>query len=144
MSPFTTYSPFPLGLCPIPYSLLSILLHSLLEGNSIVEVLLPEGLTVEDLDRLSGVESKTILQDLPRPFFRIDCPGRFLLTGIVGNPKLRFTMRRSPDSPPQTADTSWCSTAPCWQINHATVESSARSPLDCMTMYRCRPVQSGL
>ncbi len=61
----------------------------------IVEVFLPQAILISNLDKLSGVESKTILQDLPRPFFRIDCPGRYLLTGIISDRKLRFTLRRA-------------------------------------------------
>lgn len=61
----------------------------------IVEVFLPENITGINLDRLSGVQQKTILHDLPRPFFRIDCPGKFLLTGIIGDRKLRFTLRQN-------------------------------------------------
>ena len=60
----------------------------------IVEVFLPQTILLSHLDKLSGVKTKTILQDLPRPFFRIDCPGRYLLTGIIGDRKLRFTLRR--------------------------------------------------
>ena len=60
----------------------------------IIEVVLSQGVLIPDLDKLSNVGNKTILEDLPRPFFRIDCPGKYLLTGIIGDRKLRFTLRR--------------------------------------------------
>lgn len=63
--------------------------------HRIVEVFLPRSIAISDLEKLPNVSSKTILQDLPRPFFRVDCPGKFLLTGIIGDGKLRFTLRRA-------------------------------------------------
>ena len=63
--------------------------------HRIVEVTLPDSVPLEALQRLTGVGQRTILMDLPKPFFRIDCPGRFLLTGIVGTPKVRFTLRQA-------------------------------------------------
>jgi len=63
--------------------------------RAIVEVTLPEAIALTHLEQLSGISQQTILRDLPRPFFRIDCAGRFLLTGIVGDPKVRFTLRKA-------------------------------------------------
>ncbi len=63
--------------------------------HRIVEVNLPHPPEIADLKRLTDVGRQTILSDLPRPFFRIDCPGRFLLTGIIGDPKVRFTLRQA-------------------------------------------------
>ena len=63
--------------------------------HRIVEVNLPQSMALVNLKRLTNVERQTILHDLPRPFFRIDCPGRFLLTGIIGDPKVRFTLRQA-------------------------------------------------
>ncbi|MEC7524155.1 MAG: hypothetical protein VYE22_30015 [Myxococcota bacterium] len=64
-----------------------------LGGERIVEIELPRPVRLEDLDRIEGVETRTVLAHLPRPFFRLDVPGRFLLTGIVSDPRVRFTVR---------------------------------------------------
>lgn len=63
--------------------------------HRIVEVTLPDPVPLEALQRLTGVGQQTVLRNLPKPFFRIDCPGRFLLTGIVGTSKVRFTLRQA-------------------------------------------------
>lgn len=63
--------------------------------RKIVEVILPRAIALADLDRLSNVTEQTILHNLPRPFFRIDCVGHFLLTGIANDPKIRFVLRQS-------------------------------------------------
>jgi len=70
------------------------LLHDCL-GGTIVEVALPRSVTIADLDRVEGVVTREILTELPRPFYRLDVPGRFLATGIVGEAKIRFTVRRA-------------------------------------------------
>lgn len=64
-----------------------------LGGERVVELLLPRPVTMEDLERVEGVARREVLTQLPRPFFRLDVPGRFLLTGIVGDALLRFTVR---------------------------------------------------
>lgn len=63
--------------------------------HRIVEVTLPQPIALTNLQYLSHVSQCTILKDLPRPFFRIDCNQRFLLTGIVNDPRLRFTLREA-------------------------------------------------
>lgn len=70
-----------------------LLTRDCLGGERIVEVRLPRGVEVSDLDRIEGVNSRVVLSHLPRPFFRIDVPGRFLVTGIVTDPRVRFTVR---------------------------------------------------
>ena len=70
-----------------------VLTRDCLGGDRIVELQLPRGVALADLDRVEGVTSRTVLAELPRPFFRLDVPGAFLLTGIVGEPRVRFTVR---------------------------------------------------
>lgn len=60
-------------------------------GERIVEVRLPAPVSRAAIDRWEG--DKTVLWQLPRPFFRIDVPGLYLVTGIVGEPVVRFTVR---------------------------------------------------
>ncbi|MEW5850607.1 MAG: hypothetical protein AB2A00_17610 [Myxococcota bacterium] len=64
-----------------------------LGGERVVELQLPRPVRLEDLDVVEGVVHREVLTSLPRPFFRLDVPGRFLLTGIVSDPRLRFTVR---------------------------------------------------
>jgi hypothetical protein len=64
-----------------------------LGGDRIVELRLQRPVQESDLDRVNGVTERVVLHQLPRPFFRLDVPGKFLLTGIVGDPRLRFTVR---------------------------------------------------
>jgi hypothetical protein len=66
-----------------------------LGGDRVVDVELPRVVEAADLDRVDGVGTRTVLVSLPRPFFRLDVPGRFLLTGIVGEARVRFTVRRA-------------------------------------------------
>lgn len=70
------------------------ILKDCLGGERIVEVQLPRGLRREDLERLDGVERCEVLSGLPRPFVRVDVPGMFLLTGILEDARVRFTVRR--------------------------------------------------
>ncbi|MEM6254790.1 MAG: hypothetical protein AAF821_17885 [Cyanobacteria bacterium P01_D01_bin.156] len=63
--------------------------------HRIVEVVLPRPIALKNLQNLSHVSQCTILKDLPRPFFRIDCSQRFLLTGIVHDARVRFTLRET-------------------------------------------------
>ena len=64
-----------------------------LGGERVVEIRLPTPVDLEALDRVEGVTKREILSNLPRPFFRLDVKGRFLLSGIIGDPKVRFTVR---------------------------------------------------
>lgn len=71
-----------------------------LGGEKIVDVDFGEPLAMAHLDEVSSAYSdvqRTILVDLPRPFFRVDVHGRFLLTGILGDASARFTVRRHLD-----------------------------------------------
>ncbi|MEM6449587.1 MAG: hypothetical protein AAF703_04645 [Cyanobacteria bacterium P01_D01_bin.105] len=70
-----------------------ILISDCFGDHRIVEVTLPRPVTLADLPNLSNVSQCTVLKDLPRPFFRLDCPQRFLLTGIANEPRVRFTLR---------------------------------------------------
>lgn len=73
---------------------ISVLVHrDCLGGERIVEVMLPRGMQLEDLDRLQLEGRREVLDHLPRPFVRYDVPGHFLITGIVSDPRVRFTVR---------------------------------------------------
>lgn len=63
--------------------------------HRVVEVSLPRGVRAEDLERVTCAGTRTVLKGLPRPLFRLDCGGAFLLTGIVGDARVRFTLRRA-------------------------------------------------
>lgn len=58
-----------------------------------IEVLLPRPVQLDDLDRVLGVTQRTVLSSLPRPFFRLDVPGSYVLTGILTDRRVRFTVR---------------------------------------------------
>lgn len=60
-------------------------------GERIVEIRMPAAVTLEALDRIAG--ARTVLSQLPRPFFRIDVPGHYLVSGILGDTLVRFTVR---------------------------------------------------
>ncbi len=64
-----------------------------LGGERVVELELDRALLLTDLDRLEGVETRVVLDHLPRPFFKLDVPTRYLVTGIVGDRRLRVTVR---------------------------------------------------
>lgn len=70
-------------------------LRDCLGGDAIVEVTLPRGLQASDIERVEGAATRVVLADLPRPFFRIDVPGRYLITGILSEARVRFTVRRA-------------------------------------------------
>lgn len=64
-------------------------------GEKIVDMELPRGVTEADLDRLRGVRSRQVLTSFPVPLFRVDCEGRFLLSGVLNDKRVRFTVRRN-------------------------------------------------
>jgi len=64
-----------------------------LGGDRLIEVQLPRAVALLDLDRVEGCTQRTVLSSLPRPFFRLDVPGSFSLSGIIGERRLRFTVR---------------------------------------------------
>lgn len=64
-----------------------------LGGERIVDIILPRGVRTEDLDRIRGAARKLVLEHLPRPLFRIEVPGRYLVSGAVGDARVRFTVR---------------------------------------------------
>ncbi len=70
-------------------------LRDCLGGDAIVEVTLPRGLQASDIERIEGAATRIVLADLPRPFFRVDVPGRYLITGILSEARVRFTVRRA-------------------------------------------------
>ncbi len=71
-----------------------VLMRDCLGGDRVVEIELAEGLRREPLERLSATEGALqVFDSLPRPFARYDRPGFFLLTGILGERRVRFTMR---------------------------------------------------
>jgi hypothetical protein len=70
-------------------------LRDCLGGDSIVEVTLPRTLQASDIERVEGAVTRVVLADLPRPFFRVDVPGRYLITGILSEARVRFTVRRA-------------------------------------------------
>lgn len=60
-------------------------------GERIVEVRLGGPVHADVLDRLGG--QKTVLAQLARPFYRVDVPGKYLVSGILGDSVVRFTVR---------------------------------------------------
>lgn len=70
-----------------------LLQRDCLGGERVVEIELPRPVALGDLDRLENVTRREVLDHLPRPFFRIDVAGQFLLTGILFSPHVRFTVR---------------------------------------------------
>ena len=60
-------------------------------GERIIELRLAAPITEEGLDRLGG--QKTVLRQLPRPLYRVDVPGHYLVSGILGDDVVRFTVR---------------------------------------------------
>ncbi len=64
-----------------------------LGGERIVELRLPRAVGLADLDAVEGVATRIVLENLPRPFFKLDAPGRYLVTGIVGDDRIRVTVR---------------------------------------------------
>jgi len=63
-------------------------------GEVLIEVTLPRGIERADLERVRGAASLEVLDGFPRPFFRIDVPGRFLLTGLLLTTSVRVTVRQ--------------------------------------------------
>jgi hypothetical protein len=70
-----------------------LVLRDCFGGDRVVEVELPEPLAEEDLARLPGAGKPTVLRSAPRPFFRLEVPGAFLLSGVFGDRRVRFTVR---------------------------------------------------
>lgn len=70
-----------------------VLMRDCLGGERVVEIELADGLRRDALERLDGSGTLMVLDSLPKPFARYDRPGFFLLTGIVGERRVRFTMR---------------------------------------------------
>ena len=70
-----------------------LVMRDCLGGDRIVEVNWPRGMQLEDLDRLGLEGTREVLSHLPRPFVRFDVLGYFLITGIVSDPRVRFTVR---------------------------------------------------
>ena len=81
-----------------------LLRRDCLGGERIVELQLPRAVLLADLDAVLGVATRVILSELPRPFYKLDAPGRYLVTGILGDPRVRVTVRLAlRDSAEQTA-----------------------------------------
>jgi hypothetical protein len=64
-----------------------------LGGERVVELILPRAPVEDDLGALVGASSVQILRTAPRPFFRVDVPGKYLVTGILRDRRVRFTVR---------------------------------------------------
>lgn len=64
-----------------------------LGGERIVELELPRPVRLADLDAVEGVRTRVVLSTLPRPFYKLDAPGRYLVTGILGDRRVRVTVR---------------------------------------------------
>ena len=67
-----------------------------LGGERVVEIDLSQSLTRAAVERLAAQTEGAVLllmDDLPRPFVRMDVPGAYLLTGVLGAERVRFTMR---------------------------------------------------
>lgn len=72
-----------------------VLRKDCLGGEKVVDIELPRPVAAEDLDRFSGVRIKQIFSSFPKPFFRLDVTHRFLVTGVIGESIVRFTVRQS-------------------------------------------------
>ena len=70
-----------------------LLQRDCLGGERIVDIELPRPVQVADLDRIEGYTTRTVLEKLPRPLFRVEVPGRFLVSGVIGDARVRFTVR---------------------------------------------------
>jgi hypothetical protein len=64
-------------------------------GEKIVDIELPRPVAAADLDRFARTRIKQVFTTFPKPFFRLDIEGRFLLTGVLGEQVVRFTVRYS-------------------------------------------------
>ena len=62
-------------------------------GERIIDIEFPRGIERENLDRVEGVGTRVVLEDLPQPLFRLDVPGRFLISGVLSARRVRFTVR---------------------------------------------------
>lgn len=72
-----------------------VLRKDCLGGDKIVDIELPRAVDAADLDRLTDVRSRQVFTSFPKPFFRVDVERRFLLTGVLGEALVRFTVRHS-------------------------------------------------
>ena len=70
-----------------------LLQRDCLGGERIVDIELPRPVERADLDRLVGATRTTVLDRLPRPLFRVEVPGRYLVSGVIGDARVRFTVR---------------------------------------------------
>lgn len=70
-----------------------LLLRDCLGGERVAELQMPRAVELADLDRVAGVVTRVVLHSLPRPFFKLDVPGHYLITGVVGDRRLRVTVR---------------------------------------------------
>lgn len=64
-----------------------------LGGERVIEVRLPEPVQELWLSQIEGGATPVILRSAPRPFFRVDVPGSYLLSGVVGDRRVRYTVR---------------------------------------------------
>lgn len=64
-----------------------------LGGERVIEVRLPTPVSEAALASIEGGGDPVILRSAPRPFFRVDVPGAFLVSGIVGDTRVRYTVR---------------------------------------------------
>ena len=62
-------------------------------GEKIVDIELPRPVTARDLERFVQPRIRQVFTTFPKPFFRLDVAGRFLLTGVLGEMTVRFTVR---------------------------------------------------
>ena len=69
-----------------------LLQRDCLGGERIVDVELPRPVRQADLPLLDGIKV-TVLDHLPRPLFRVEVPGRYLVSGVIGELRVRFTVR---------------------------------------------------
>lgn len=69
-----------------------LLQRDCLGGERLVDIELPRAVRREDLLRLEG-QKITLLDHLPRPLFRVDVSGKYLVSGVLGERRVRFTVR---------------------------------------------------
>jgi hypothetical protein len=64
-----------------------------LGGERIVEVLLPRPVDEAGYRRLGQLGAAVLFSALPRPFFRVEVAGAYQASGVLGERRVRFTVR---------------------------------------------------
>lgn len=72
-----------------------VVLRDCLGGQRIVELMLPRGPGEADIEAMANGGEIQVLRTAARPYYRVDVPGFYLITGILDDPRVRFTVRLS-------------------------------------------------